>query len=283
MAKPTFCAFDGSAIAVLMPMTRPCESTSGPPELPGLIAASVWITSPRKPRSPVWRSRCKPETIPRVTLRPPSSASALPIATTSSPTCTWSESPSSMVGKARALDLEHGEVAARRGAEHLGGELLPVGEVRLDLVGAFDDVVVRDDDAVGGHDEARCRPRRRCPGLRRRRWRRPRERRPSGSRRCHRSTRSGRTAARSRCWPVAPARCWRRRRRAPRTSPSRRAHRRRRPRARPRAPERPTRRRRSPPVPAASASAGATFGGLGDRGRRRWGEERPGRRRGVDR
>ena len=50
MAKPTFCAFDGSAIAVLMAMTRPCESTSGPPELPGLIAASVWITSPRNPR-----------------------------------------------------------------------------------------------------------------------------------------------------------------------------------------------------------------------------------------
>ena len=30
--------------AVLMPITRPRESTSGPPELPGLSAASVWIT-----------------------------------------------------------------------------------------------------------------------------------------------------------------------------------------------------------------------------------------------
>jgi hypothetical protein len=28
-------------IAVLMPTTSPCEETSGPPELPGLSAASV--------------------------------------------------------------------------------------------------------------------------------------------------------------------------------------------------------------------------------------------------
>jgi hypothetical protein len=32
-------------IAVLTPMTRPSTSTSGPPELPGLIAASVWRKS----------------------------------------------------------------------------------------------------------------------------------------------------------------------------------------------------------------------------------------------
>ena len=31
------------AIAVLMPTTLPAASSSGPPELPGLIAASVWI------------------------------------------------------------------------------------------------------------------------------------------------------------------------------------------------------------------------------------------------
>ena len=32
-------------IAVLMPITRPCWSKSGPPELPGLIEASVWMKS----------------------------------------------------------------------------------------------------------------------------------------------------------------------------------------------------------------------------------------------
>ena len=30
-------------MAVLTPITLPCMSSSGPPELPGLIAASVWI------------------------------------------------------------------------------------------------------------------------------------------------------------------------------------------------------------------------------------------------
>jgi hypothetical protein len=30
-------------MAVLMPISRPLESSSGPPEFPGLIAASVWI------------------------------------------------------------------------------------------------------------------------------------------------------------------------------------------------------------------------------------------------
>ena len=37
-------------IAVLMPMSRPALSISGPPELPGLIAASVWIRLSIKPQ-----------------------------------------------------------------------------------------------------------------------------------------------------------------------------------------------------------------------------------------
>ena len=31
-------------MAVFTPMSRPAESSRAPPELPGLIAASVWIT-----------------------------------------------------------------------------------------------------------------------------------------------------------------------------------------------------------------------------------------------
>jgi hypothetical protein len=34
----------GEYIAVAIPIILPDESRSGPPELPGLIAASVWIT-----------------------------------------------------------------------------------------------------------------------------------------------------------------------------------------------------------------------------------------------
>ena len=40
-AKPMFCA--GRKIAVLMPITSPLALMSGPPELPKLIAASVWM------------------------------------------------------------------------------------------------------------------------------------------------------------------------------------------------------------------------------------------------
>ena len=41
MAKPM--PEPSVATAVLMPTTAPLASTSGPPELPGLIAASVWM------------------------------------------------------------------------------------------------------------------------------------------------------------------------------------------------------------------------------------------------
>ncbi|MNT94962.1 hypothetical protein D3C72_2367510 [compost metagenome] len=36
---------DLEKIAVLMPVRLPMASTSAPPELPGLIAASVWMKS----------------------------------------------------------------------------------------------------------------------------------------------------------------------------------------------------------------------------------------------
>jgi hypothetical protein len=42
-AKPMPLPVD--VIAVLMPMTLPSMSKSGPPELPGLIEASVWMKS----------------------------------------------------------------------------------------------------------------------------------------------------------------------------------------------------------------------------------------------
>ena len=133
IAKPTFCALPGSAIAVLMPITRPCASTSGPPELPGLIAASVWMTSSSALPVLVPTSRCRPEMIPRVTLSPPWSASALPIATTSSPTCTSSESPSAIVGSPVRVDLDHREVAGGVAPEDRGVARRAVGEHRLDV------------------------------------------------------------------------------------------------------------------------------------------------------
>lgn len=43
IAKPIPSASE--EVAVLMPMTSPAALISGPPELPALIAASVWIIS----------------------------------------------------------------------------------------------------------------------------------------------------------------------------------------------------------------------------------------------
>ena len=57
------------AICELMPITRPLASSSGPPELPGLIDASVWITSGIVKPLGAWIWRCRPDTMPVVTVR----------------------------------------------------------------------------------------------------------------------------------------------------------------------------------------------------------------------
>ena len=84
------------AMAVLIPITAPAAFRSGPPLLPGLIAASVWIRLWSVPPS-VWIWRPTADTMPLVTLfeKVPS---GLPIATTSSPTLSASESPSVAAG-----------------------------------------------------------------------------------------------------------------------------------------------------------------------------------------
>ncbi len=88
MAKPTLVAARWaslSATAVLMPMTWPAALTSGPPELPDEIAASVWINPSR---ASVWLTdsvRSSAETIPAVTVGSPSRSRAKPMATTGSP------------------------------------------------------------------------------------------------------------------------------------------------------------------------------------------------------
>src|SRR5438309_1280974 len=85
-----------NAAAELMPTTAPAASTSAPPELPGLIAASVWIASRQASAEPsgllTHTGRFLAETIPSVT--DPAYPSGEPIAITGSPTASWSESPS---------------------------------------------------------------------------------------------------------------------------------------------------------------------------------------------
>ena len=84
------------ATAVFTPTTRPRLSASAPPELPGLSAASVWITlsitrAARLERAGSERPRA--DTTPAVT--EPLKPCGLPIATTSWPTRSASASPSS--------------------------------------------------------------------------------------------------------------------------------------------------------------------------------------------
>ena len=84
-----------------MPMTRPVSSTSAPPLLPGLTAASVWIalvtTAPPSPAEAralslvVVTGRSRALTMPVVTV--PARPSGLPTAMTGEPTLTASESP----------------------------------------------------------------------------------------------------------------------------------------------------------------------------------------------
>ena len=65
IAKPM--PVESRAIAVLMPMTGRDASRSGPPLLPGLIAASVWMRFRRFAPS-VWIERPLAETMPLVTV-----------------------------------------------------------------------------------------------------------------------------------------------------------------------------------------------------------------------
>ena len=50
-----------------MPITLPEESMSGPPELPSLMAASVWMPSAMTEPLGDWRLRLVAETMPEVT------------------------------------------------------------------------------------------------------------------------------------------------------------------------------------------------------------------------
>ena len=89
-------------------------SSSGPPELPGLIAASVWMAlmkdwSPASPPGVTGRFRAL--TMPLVTVL--SRPSGAPTAITWSPTTTELEAPSGSERQAGAVHLDHRQVVGR--------------------------------------------------------------------------------------------------------------------------------------------------------------------------
>src|SRR5207248_2724351 len=111
-------------------------SKSGPPELPRLMGASVWIKSSYGPAA---MSRLRAETMPAVTELP--SPNGSPIAMTQSPTCARSESPNSA---AVSGDLGCTRTSARSVVEGDG-----------DRVCSVDNVLVGDDQSRRIDDEAR--------------------------------------------------------------------------------------------------------------------------------
>ncbi len=90
---------DSDWIAVLTPTSRPALSSSGPPELPGLIAASVWITPATSRNSVVGSSRPSALTIPCVSVR--CKPYGLPIAYTDWPMRSSRELPSGIGRRVR--------------------------------------------------------------------------------------------------------------------------------------------------------------------------------------
>src|SRR5438105_4324050 len=93
-------------IAVLMPITSDDDDTSGPPELPGLSAASVWITSSMVRPLTERIERPSADTTPAVTVD--SNPSGLPIATTSCPRRRLFELPSEASGESRLAAADDG-------------------------------------------------------------------------------------------------------------------------------------------------------------------------------
>ena len=88
MAKPMFWAGSWElpvSTAVFMPITCPAEFTRGPPEFPGLMAASV-CSRPERLSPPELRVRLSAETMPSVTVGWFPRLRALPMARTPSPT-----------------------------------------------------------------------------------------------------------------------------------------------------------------------------------------------------
>ena len=143
-------------------MTSPAPFTSAPPELPGLIAASVWMASMTVASSwvePVATARPVALMIPSVTVL--ESPSGAPIATATSPTCTLSEfAKVAGVSPLGAVELDDGEVGGRVGPDDGRVVERAVGGAHLDRAraGALegDDVVVGQHVAVVGEDDARA-------------------------------------------------------------------------------------------------------------------------------
>ena len=157
---PTLPPPSGDSIWELIPITRPSPSSSGPPELPGLIAASVWITllivNPFGDL--IWRWSA--ETIPAVdrAVEPERVADRDHGVADAERRGVAELERMQLVG--RGVHLEQRDVGRRILADHLSADRLRgigVAERDLDLLCPVDDVRVREYVALVVDHEARAR------------------------------------------------------------------------------------------------------------------------------
>ena len=93
-------------------------------------------------------------TMPVVTVWP--TPKGLPTASTMSPTCTLSLSAIGHDRQVLGVNLDHGDVGLGVAANDLGGELAAVLQGDFHVLGAVHDVVIGEDVAVFGDDDARA-------------------------------------------------------------------------------------------------------------------------------
>ena len=144
---------DSLLICVLTPTTWPAVFRSGPPELPWLMAASVWIEF--EIVKLFWGGHLPVEGADDAARGGALEPEGLPSATTPSPTRELGgvaepsgfriEAGASTLMTARSVEGRCRRRSRRRSSRPRSGR---------DLLGALDDVVVRDDVAVGVEDEA---------------------------------------------------------------------------------------------------------------------------------
>ena len=154
MPMKTRCRF-GFRIAVTMPTTSPSIVTSGPPELPGLAAASNWIRLvsvcwPSGERN--WRFRPGDDAGRHRRADAERKADRDHLVARGEVGGRAHRRRLEVVGD--GLGAQHGEVVLGLGAEHDRVGLGAVEEGDADLLGAVDDVQVGEDRAVVDDDDA---------------------------------------------------------------------------------------------------------------------------------
>ena len=151
-------------MAVLMPITSLCDETSGPPELPGLSAASVWITSsiirpvtgaerPAERRDDAGGDRRFEAE--RVADRDDQLAAPQPLGI--------AERRRRQVARGVGADERQVGVGILADELRVGRAALRVGEA--DLMGAGDDMAVGEDQPVRREDDAGADAAARLPGI----------------------------------------------------------------------------------------------------------------------